>query len=474
MIFSPLPRKRPRIQLRISERRLLLMAGDAIMIVIAVLTALLIWSLVGKRAFDPTFMLSQSWWFFVLSVLWFLLASANDYYELALAADRMRSIQRLISITLQMIVVYVLVFFFSERDALPRLFIIYYGVTSFVLVALWRLLNPALVGWASRPRRALVVGTDWAAQTIIDVMQREAANAYEVVGVIGAADEIGQMLNQVRIIGDGTSLMDCAVREQVSELIITSTRELPGDLFQGVMDAYEAGIVITPMPLLYERLTERVPVEHVGSNWAVVLPIGEQSVFDPYPIVKRVFDVLLSLIGTLLLVLLLPWIAAAIMIDSRGSVFFQQDRVGTNGRVFRILKFRTMIPDAEKHTGAVFAQVNDARITRVGRFLRRTRLDEAPQVLNILKGDMSMIGPRPERPEHVARLQQSIPFYRTRHVVAPGLTGWAQVRYRYGASDEDALVKLQYDLFYIRHQSVLLDLNILIRTVGKVLKMAGQ
>lgn len=444
------------------------------MIIIAVLIALVIWSVVGKRPFDSNFLLSQSLWFFVLGVLWFLLASANDYYELALAADRMRSIQRLISITLQMIVVYVLVFFFSERDALPRLFIIYYGVSSFVLVALWRLLNPALVGWASRPRRALVVGTDWAAQTIIDVIRREAANAYEVVGVIGSADEVGQMLQQVPIVGDGNTLMDCASREQVSELIITSTRELPGDLFQGVMDAYEAGIVITPMPLLYERLTERVPVEHVGKNWAVVLPIGEQSAFNPYPILKRVLDVLLSLVGTLLLVALLPLIALAIVLDSPGSVFFQQDRVGVNGRVFRILKFRTMIPDAEKHTGAVFAQANDARITRVGRFLRRTRLDEAPQVLNILKGDMSMIGPRPERPEHVARLQQSIPFYRTRHVIAPGLTGWAQVRYRYGATDEDALIKLQYDLFYIRHQSMLLDLSILIRTVGKVLKMAGQ
>ncbi|MFQ3648350.1 MAG: sugar transferase, partial [Anaerolinea sp.] len=172
--------------------------------------------------------------------------------------------------------------------------------------------------------------------------------------------------------------------------------------------------------------------------------------------------------------LILPVIAIAIKRDSPGPVFYTQARVGRYGRLFNIIKFRTMITDAEKFSGAVFAGENDPRITRVGRFLRRTRLDELPQLINILRGDMSLVGPRPERPEHVARLQEKIPFYRTRHVVRPGLTGWAQVRYHYGADDHDAMVKLQYDLYYIRHQSVLLDVDILIRTVGKVLNMAGR
>jgi lipopolysaccharide/colanic/teichoic acid biosynthesis glycosyltransferase len=132
-----------------------------------------------------------------------------------------------------------------------------------------------------------------------------------------------------------------------------------------------------------------------------------------------------------------------------------------------------MIPDAEKNTGAVFSDRDDPRKTRIGRFLRRTRIDELPQLWNILRGDMSLIGPRPERPEHVQRLQQSIPFYRTRLIVRPGLTGWAQVMYGYGSTDDDALVKLQYDLFYIRHRSLLLDLNILVKTVGRVLRMSG-
>jgi lipopolysaccharide/colanic/teichoic acid biosynthesis glycosyltransferase len=165
--------------------------------------------------------------------------------------------------------------------------------------------------------------------------------------------------------------------------------------------------------------------------------------------------------------------ALLVKLEDGGPVFYPQKRLGLNGKVFTIYKFRSMKPNAEDATGPVFAQLNDPRVTRIGRFMRRTRIDELPQLINVLRGEMSLVGPRPERPEHVARLMTSIPFYRTRLVTRPGLTGWAQVRYQYGSDDQDALVKLQYDLYYIRHKSLLLDVNILLRTVGKVLKMGG-
>lgn len=473
MIFSPAPVRR-RLQLRISERRLLLMAGDSLAIVVAVFIALRIWAQVAKVPFTLDFVVPQIAWFFILTLLWFLLASANDFYELAVAANRVESLQKLIAITLQMLVVYLIVFFLSERDALPRLFIVYYGVASFLLIALWRLLNPALIGWASTPRRILVVGTDWAAETIVETLKREASSSYEVVGIIGESKQVGQLIKDVPVIGTGSDLLNYVIRDGIAELVLSSTRELPGDIFQAVMDAYERGVAITPMPILYERVTERVPVEHVGNNWAVVLPVGGISVLNPYPILKRFVDIVLALIGLCCLALLMPILALAIYLDSPGSIFYTQERVGLNGRLFKIIKFRTMIPNAEKQTGAVFATKNDNRITRIGRFMRKTRLDEVPQLINILRGDMSLIGPRPERPEHVRRLQQKIPFYRTRHTIRPGVTGWAQVRYKYGETDDDARIKLQYDLYYIRHRSLLLDLNILIRTIGKVLKMGGQ
>lgn len=475
MLFSPSPRNRNRLQLRISERRLLLMAGDALCVVAAVFFSLLIWAWVGDRQFDIAFLLSQAHWFFSLVILWLLLASANDFYELAVAASRIATLQHLIAINLQMLIVYLIVFFVSDRDALPRLFILYYGVLSFTLIAIWRMVNPALIGWASAPRRILIVGTDWAARTIIEVIQQEGSQVYTVVGMISETDgEVGQDICGVYILGSGADLLNFVMRDGISELVVTSTRELSGDTFQQVMDAYERGVAITPMPIFYERITGRVPVEHVNNNWAVVLPISGTSVFDLYEFLSRMMDIILSVIGLSVYIVLLPLLGLSIYLDSPGSIFFIQARVGLNGRIFRIIKFRTMIPDAEKYTGAVFAQKDDPRVTRVGRFLRKTRLDELPQLINVLRGDMSLVGPRPERPEHIQRLQQSIPFYRTRHVVRPGVTGWAQVRYHYGATDEDALIKLQYDLYYIRHRSLMLDLTIVLRTIGKVLKMGGQ
>ncbi len=474
MIFAPSGIGRKRLQLQISERRLLLMAGDLVACVLAVFIALYIWTLVAREPFSWEFLVPQLAWVVVLPSLWLLLAGANNFYELRVAADRSQSVRRLGLITLQMLVVYLLVFFLSDRTSLPRLFIVYYGVAAFTLVGLWRFLNPALIGWASTPRRVYVVGTDWAAATLIETLRSEASAVYDVVGVIGQPEQIGQSVGGAPVVGTSDQLLTLLLRDEVREIVVTSTRELDGKTFQAVMDAYERGVIITPMPLLYERVTERVPVEHVGNSWAVVLPVVNENVLNPYPYLKRLIDITLSLVALMPYLLLLPVIAIAIKRDSPGPVFYTQTRVGRYGRLFNIVKFRTMVADAEKYSGAVFAGENDPRITRVGRLLRRTRLDELPQLINILRGDMSWVGPRPERPEHVARLQEKIPFYRTRHVVRPGLTGWAQVRYHYGADDHDAMVKLQYDLYYIRHQSVLLDVDILIRTVGKVLSMAGR
>ncbi|MGJ3238504.1 MAG: sugar transferase [Anaerolineae bacterium] len=474
MIFAPSIRKKRRIQLRISERRLVMVLGDLLAATVAIFCALAIWAYVGELQYDMSFVLSQSIWFVALSGLWMLLASANGYYEFSIAADFNASFQRLIIINVQLILIYVVVFFFAQRDTLPRLFIIYYSGISFGLMLVWRMLNPALIGWASAERRVLIIGTDWATETIIDVLRQHASSAYTIIGIISETSTEQRAIKGVPIKGAGHDLIDIIKSENISEIIVTSTRELPGDIFQAVMDAYELGVAITPMPILYERITERVPVEHVGDNWAVVLPISGTSVFNPYPLLKRLMDILLALIGLVVFGIVLPFIALAIYLDSPGSIFYSQVRVGLNGRLYRIYKLRSMTPNAEEQIGAVFAQKDDMRVTRVGKWMRKTRLDELPQLWNILKGDMSMIGPRPERPEHVQRLQEKIPFYRTRHIIRPGVTGWAQVRYGYGANDNDALIKLQYDLYYIRHQSLLLDFSIMIRTVGKVLKMSGQ
>lgn len=475
MLFSPTQR-RQRLQLRISERRFLLMFGDSMAVVVAVLVALAFWANRAQSvAFDFDFVLAQSPWFFILSGLWLLLATANDFYDLRVAANRTATMQRLLSITGQLLVVYLVVFFFSDRVALPRLFILYYGVVSFILIGLWRFANPALIGWASQARRMLIVGTGASSEEMIHAIRDQAEESYSIVGLIGAAHTEGEakLIAGVPVIGSGADLMHIVHNDNITEIVITSVQNLDAETFKGVMDAYEKGVAVIPMPLLYERITGRVPVEYVRDNWAVVLPTDGATLFDPYPAMKRAFEIVLSFIGMCFFIPVLPLIALAIRLDSRGGIFYSQKRVGYKGRIFRVYKFRSMSQNAEAETGAVFSRDGDPRVTRVGRFMRKTRVDELPQLYNILRGDMSLIGPRPERPEHVKRLSEKIPFYRTRLTVRPGLTGWAQVRYGYGSTDEDALVKLQYDLYYIRHQSLLLDLTILLRTVGKVVKMSG-
>lgn len=464
---------RRRAQLRVAERRGVLMLGDGVAVLISVTIALIIWAIVGKLEITLAFFAEQWFWYLVLPAVWLVLASASDFYDFDLAASRTQTLRRLLLITAQMLVIYLIVFFFSPRDALPRLFIFYFGVSLFILIMVWRLASPSLIGWASDARHTLIVGTDWAAGEIIEAILQQNQRTHRLYGIIGHASQVGDHIDSVPVVGTPMEMMDIIHRDEIREIIVTSMQNLSGEMFQAVMDAYQAGVSVVPMPVLYERLTGRVPVEHVNNNWTVVLPLDDGGLFSPYPFLKQAIDFTLALIGMIPVALLFPFIALLIKLDSRGPIFYSQDRVGFQGRIFRVYKFRSMRQDAEQATGAVFAQRGDARVTRFGRFMRKTRIDELPQLYNILRGDMSLIGPRPERPEHVERLQAKIPFYRTRLVIRPGLTGWAQVRYSYGSTDEDALIKLQYDLYYIRHQSLLLDINILLRTVGRVLRMSG-
>lgn len=223
----------------------------------------------------------------------------------------------------------------------------------------------------------------------------------------------------------------------------------------------------------YELTGGKVPVGRIGEQWFVALPL-EHSLSLLYLCWHKGIDIIFGLFGSMVLLLILPILALLIYIDAPGPIFYAQERLGYQGRKFRILKFRSMHPDAEAAGQAVWATQGDSRVTRVGRFLRATHLDELPQVFNILRGEMSLIGPRPERQEFTTQLEKSIPFYRYRLSVKPGLTGWAQVKYAYTSTDHESLIKLQYDLYYIKHQSIRLDLVIILKTVGEVLLCHGR
>jgi len=244
--------------------------------------------------------------------------------------------------------------------------------------------------------------------------------------------------------------------------------KLPVDL---LLSLKNRGVQVQDGNDVYESITGKVPIESIRLSWLLFAPGSHASrLFLFY---KRLVSVLISIIGLLVTLPLLPFVALAIRLSSRGQVLYSQCRVGRDGVVFRCYKFRTMRADAEADTGPTWAKDDDPRITRVGKFLRKTRIDEIPQLWNVLRGDMSLVGPRPERPEFVEGLNQEIPYYHLRHSVRPGITGWAQILYKYGSTVEDAKEKLRYDLYYIKNASVGLDLLILVHTIKIVLLGRG-
>jgi len=244
--------------------------------------------------------------------------------------------------------------------------------------------------------------------------------------------------------------------------------KLPVDL---LLSLKNRGVRVQDGNDVYESITGKVPIESIRSSWLLFSPGSHVSRF--FLIYKRFASVVVSIVGLLLSLPLLPFIVLAVRLSSPGRILYWQSRVGRDGAVFRCYKFRTMRSDAESDTGPSWAKDNDPRVTRIGKVLRKMRIDELPQLLNVLRGDMSLVGPRPERPEMVADLSQKIPYYNLRHSVRPGITGWAQILYKYGSSVEDAKEKLRYDLYYIKNSSAGLDLLILLNTIKIVLVGRG-
>ena len=464
-----------KLPLQLSERKALLVLADLAMVTLAVLIALWIWTLRDPwRNFSLDFVLSQSRWFLILTALWLFLASLNNFYDLRVADYLRLSGAALARITALVLLIYLGIYFAAPRQALPRLFILYFAVVSFSLVGLWRAGYALLLSRAAFQRRALIVGAGWAGRTIARTI-RDLSPGYRLVGFVDDDPaKQGQTIEDLPVLGTRRDLVNLVRANDVAEVVLAITHDVNGELLQALMDCQEQGVAITPMTALYEELTGRVPVEHIGDAWYIALPLNHAATGGFYPLLKRALDIGVATVGLVLLSLLLPFIALAIVLDSPGPVFYTQKRVGKGGRAYRLIKLRTMIPGAEREGEAVWAREDDPRVTRVGRFLRRMRLDELPQFINVLRGEMSVVGPRPERPEFVAGLEKRLPFYRMRHAVKPGMAGWAMLHQDYAGSVEDALVRLQYDLYYIKHQSIHLDMLILLRTLGKMVRLRGR
>jgi sugar transferase (PEP-CTERM system associated) len=341
------------------------------------------------------------------------------------------------------------------------------------LVVSWRL----AFKWLTRVgpgERLLLVGTSPAAVHLArELYERRQELGVEIVGFVDPdPSRVGAAVINPGVVGTIEDIPLLAPKLRVDRVVVSLTEsrgKLPMDRLLDVR--MQSGVAFDHLASVYEEYTGKIAVENLRPSWLIF-----SSGFRKTRVllaVKRVLDLLLSLVGVVLAAPIMLIVALVIKLESRGPALYHQERVGLNGRIFTVHKFRTMRVDAEAATGPVWSTANDTRVTRIGKFLRLVRLDELPQLWNVLAGEMSFVGPRPERPSFVETLTKDIPYYGQRHAVKPGLTGWAQVRYTYGASVEDAVQKLQYDLYYIKNLSIALDLVIVLETIKTVVLRRG-
>ncbi len=317
--------------------------------------------------------------------------------------------------------------------------------------------------------KVLILGTGQLAQKIGEAI-KSLNNHYVVAGYVNLRGEPLYISSDSTLINHN-GILDI-VREKNAHKIVVSLSERRGVFpLKEVLKCKFSGIEVVDAFSFYEEMTGKILIEEITPSWLIFSDGFRITRLKRF--FKRILDICIASFGLLIFIPFIPLIALLIKIDSSGPVFFGQLRTGEKERNFVLYKFRTMRNDAENGTGAVWAEENDPRITRIGRFLRKIRLDEIPQFYNVLKGDMSLVGPRPERPEFVEELKKIIPYYSERHSVKPGITGWAQIRYRYGASVEDAIEKLRYDLYYIKHLSLFFDILIIMETIKVVLLGRG-
>lgn len=469
-LFEKLGRRYQRFHAPFSERRLALIGGDFFLLSLILLG---IWPAVDAFLYQNGLNIGHWQWHFLSLGIWMLFAWLNDLYDIPTSYDRTLAAIRIGGVGLLFTFAYLPVLVLFPR-LLPPLYFFAFLILAMVLVFLWRLTYITLSALLPLRNRVLIVGAGKQARSITEALSQAYALNYQILGYLSYRQSKSSSADEeLPVLGQTTSLLGLIKEMGVHEIIVATDNQLGMELYQILVECQAQGIRVRHMPSLYALLHRRIPVEHIDAAWAFHA-IQDRAVFQRTQLaIKRVLDLFILLLMIPSLIVLLPILALAIRLDSPGPIFYRQLRCGQANLPFEILKFRTMVQDAEGDGKARWASKDDQRITRVGRFLRKARLDELPQILNVLRGEMSFIGPRPERPEFIQELQKEIPFYYTRLLVKPGLTGWAQVHYDYGNSKEDALRKLEYDFYYIRHWSIWLDLYVLFRTFSVVLKLKG-
>jgi exopolysaccharide biosynthesis polyprenyl glycosylphosphotransferase len=462
-------------RVRVRDQRIILLIGDAFVSTIALFGGLYFW---GQKdawlKFSLHFIEQRvAIWFYLLPVIWMVFLV--DLYNPHRARNLRQTVGGISLAALAGLFLYALVYLISQKGSLPRLGIGFFLVFASVLTLVWRLIYIRISTNQAFMHRVLIIGAGSAGETLVKVYNKLQPKPFFLVGFMDDdPTKVGKELEGFPILAGNDRLLEIIEAKAISEIVIAITGEMQGGTFQILLDAQQSGMEIIPMPSLYEELLGRVPIHHLESEWLIRSFVNDARVDGFYEFAKRLLDILVSLAGLSICILLTPITAILILLDSGFPILYNQIRFGKSGKLYNIYKFRTMYQDAEKDGKVQVTHEHDERITHVGSILRRTHIDELPQFWNVLRGDMSIVGPRAERPELIIEYQKHIPLYRARLLVKPGMTGWAQVNYGYSATIAQTIVKLEYDLYYIKHRNIVMDILIILRTMTQVIGFRGR
>jgi len=467
--------KEHRWRFRYVERRVMLINGDILAEVLALVFSLFIW---GNQAeflgFSITFVLERvPTWFFFLPLIWLFLMI--ELYDIRKAGSWNHTLQSVATAAVIGSILYLGVYFSSPPESLPRIGVAAFILSSVIFTLIWRFFYIRVLTSAQFLRRVLLVGGGVSGKILMASYNKIDPKPYFLIGIIDDDPaKFDREIEGYKVIGSGETLLDVVKNERISDIIVAITGVINGGTFQAILDVQELGVEITRMPVAYEALNQQVPIRILEADWILRSFVDDTSVSGVYHVLKRLMDIVGGFIGVLIYLFLLPGVAFLILLDDGFPIFYRQERLGKSAKPYRIIKFRTMVKNAEVDGEAKWASENDQRVTKVGRFLRRTHLDEFPQFLNVLKGEMSLVGPRSERPSLINKLQKQVPFYRARLIVKPGVTGWAQINYGYPETIDETINKLEYDLYYIKNQTILLDLRIILGTPATIFGFKGK
>ncbi len=453
--------------LRLNGRTLLLIVAEAVLVFGSIIAAVYLRVGVEDASFE---LLDKNGLWKAALATFFCLAGFYlfDLYDFIVMHDRRELVLRLIQALGLGWIALALAFYFFPALMLGRSVSLIALPLALGLMVAWRVSIHWFLGHPDFGERILIVGSgDSAVEIAREVLSRPDAG-YRIAGFVGTDSELlGKSLINPRVIGLTDHLGDIVKKENIDRIVVAMGERRGQFPTDKLLQLSLAGHVsIEEGASFYERITGRVSLGMIRPSWLIFTGPGRKARFSS--ISRTIVHRSAALVGALLSLPIVIVTAILIKLDSRGPVFYKQERVGKNGKVFTLIKFRSMRVDAEAD-GPVWASKGDDRTTRVGRIMRKVRIDEIPQFWNILRGEMSFVGPRPERPHFVAQLADEIPYYEQRHLIAPGLTGWAQIKYPYGASIEDARQKLQYDLFYIKNHTLVFDAIILFETIKIIL-----